>query len=255
MLEREAKLVVTGERPEVVADEIAGLVHLAGRGLQDVGTLEIRDVYLDTPTGALRARGDSLRLRVQDGRPLLTLKGPGRDVGSGVSERNEVETPWSADAYVRCLDALSVRGVSLRRVTPGDDPVASLLASGLSRVQERETNRRRRDVDGAGTRVAELAIDEVTYRIAGGPVRHHEVEIEAKAPEGNQYLARAVEELRARFGPALTPWRHGKLAIGLGIERLLASAAGPALVAGGHLTPAAYPRLAALLNGEDAPPD
>ncbi len=96
----------------------------------------------------------------------------------------------------------------------------------------------------------------MTYHATGGPVRHHEVEIEAKAPAGADYLPRAVEDLRSRFGAALAPWRYGKLATGLAIELLLASPHGAGMVVDGHLAPAAYPRLAALLSAEgDVPAD
>jgi triphosphatase len=257
MPEREAKLVVTAERPEVVAEAIARLARLAGRPLRDAGTAAIRDVYLDTPDGALRARRDSLRVRVQNGQPFLTLKGPGRSVGPGITERDELETPWSGEAYTRCLDVLGARGIALRRDVPGADPVAALLRAGLSRVQERETHRRLRHADdGGGAPMAELAVDEVTFRVDSGVVRHHEVEIEAKAPAGSDYLPLAVAELLASFPSALVPWRYGKLATGLAIERLLALPDGAEMVADGHLTPAAYPRLAALLSaGGDATPE
>jgi inorganic triphosphatase YgiF len=257
MPEREAKLVVIAERPEVVADAIAGLTRLAGRALHDGGTLAIRDVYLDTPDGALRARRDSLRVRVQNGKPLLALKGPGRSVGLGVTERDEMETPWSAEAHARCLDILASRGIALRRVAPVADPVATLLAAGLSRVQERETHRRlRHAAGGVGAPVAELAVDEVTFHLDAGAIRHHEVEIEAKASGGADYLPLAAAELRASFPSALAPWRPGKLATGFAIARLLASPEGAGMVADGHLIPAAYPRLAALLSAETiAPPE
>lgn len=254
MAEREAKLVITGERPATVADAIAGLAHLAGRPLVLAGSVVIRDVYFDTPAGALVARRDSLRIRIADGEPLLTLKGPSREVDPGVVERDELEIPWSEPAYARLLELLAERGIPLRRAPRGHDPLSTLLASGLARIQERETSRRRRHVDGAGPPIAEVALDEVTYHLDAGSVCHHEVEIEAKAPEGAPYLPRAVSELLARFGPALTPWRHGKLATGLAIERALAAGDAGDLLAGGHLTPAAYPRLAAILSGAPAPP-
>jgi inorganic triphosphatase YgiF len=256
MPEREAKLVITAPRPGVIADAIAGLVRLGDRALVPVPTVRIRDVYLDTPSGVLRARRDSLRVREEDGRAWLTLKGPGREVEAGVMEREELETAWSPEAYAHCLELLAARGVAVRRAPPGADPVATMLASGLTRVQERSTERRRRHAQGPPSPLAELAIDAVTYRLAAGAVDHHEVEIEAKAPEGAGYLGRAIQDLRVRFGEALTPWRHGKLATGFAIERLLASPDGAGMVAEGHLAPAAYPRLAALLSGErDASPD
>jgi hypothetical protein len=126
---------------------------------------------------------------------------------------------------------------------------------GLAVLQERTTHRRVRNaVDAGGVRLAELAIDAVTYRLDAGAIRHHEVEIESKSPPGAAYLPRAVEALRARFGDSLVPWLHGKLEIGLAIARLLAAGDARALVAGGHLVPDAYARLAALLSDEPAPP-
>jgi inorganic triphosphatase YgiF len=254
VIEREAKLAIIGERPGAVADEIAALPELAGRRIDPPGTVALRDVYLDTPAGALRVRGDSLRIRVSDGRAFLTLKGRGREVEPGVIERDELETPWSDAAYARLLEILTARGISLRRAEAGGDPVSVLRASGLARIQERETSRRIRHVDGAGAPIAELAIDEVTYRLDAGPVRHHEVEIEAKAPEGAPYLPRAVAGLHARFGSALLPWPYGKLATGLALARLLTADDARALVAGGQLVAAAYLRLAEMLSREPAPP-
>ena len=253
MPEREAKLVIAGERPEAIADEIAALTTLAGEPLAPAGSVVQRDTYFDTPSGALRARRQSLRLRAAGGTTKLTLKGEGREVQAGVIERDELEAEWSAATYARGLEALARRGVALRAAPPDGDPSAVLAATGLVRVQERETRRRLLHA-GAGAPLAELAVDEVTYFLAGGAVRHHEVEIEAKAAAGADYLPRAAAALRARLGSTLSPWRHSKLAIGEGIERLLASADGAGAVARGHLTPAAYPRLAALLSAEPAPP-
>jgi CYTH domain len=253
--EREAKLVITDARPEAVADAIAALAHLAGRPLAPAGEVTIVDVYFDTPEGALRTRGESLRVRTVDGRAFLTLKGREREVGGGVIERDELEMPWSAEAHARLVEMLGTEGIALRRAGAAGDPVDALGEAGLARIQERQTRRRLRYALSAGrSPIAELAIDAVSYRLALGLVRHHEVEIEAKAAEGAGYLPRAVEELRARFDGALTLWRHGKLATGFAIERLLASPEGGGLLAGGRLVPAAYPRLAAFLSAEDDAP-
>ncbi len=149
--EREAKLIITGARPAEVADALAALDRLAARTLAVAGDVTILDVYFDTSAGALRARRDSLRARRVDGRAFLTLKGPGRDVGGGVIERDELETSWSAEAYARLVEVLGERGIALRRADAADDPVEALLASGLARIQERETRRRRRHADGAGS--------------------------------------------------------------------------------------------------------
>jgi inorganic triphosphatase YgiF len=252
--EREAKLVITAERPEAIADAIAALTSLAGQPLAPAGTVVQRDIYFDTPAGALRARRQSLRLRVTDMGTKLTLKGEARDVDSGVTERDELEREWSAAAFEEARAALARGGIALAAAPATGEPSSVLAAAGLARVQERETRRRLR-LAGAGAPIAEVAIDEVTYRLASGPVRHHEVEIEAKADAGADYLPRAVKDLRAQFGGALVSSRHSKLAIGAAIERLLAAPGGVGLMAGDRLTPAGYARVDALLSAEPAPPD
>ena len=254
MPEREAKLVITAERPEAIADAIATLTSLAGQPLAAVDTVMQRDTYFDTPAGALRARRQSLRLRVTGKGTKLTLKGEGRDVDPGVTERDELEREWSAEAFAEARAALERQGIALAAAPATGEPSSVLAAAGLAHVQERETRRRLRHA-GAGAPIAELAIDEVTYRLASGPVRHHEVEIEAKADAGADYLPRAVAALRARFGDAVVSSRHSKLAIGAARERLLAAPRGAGLVAGDRLTPAGYARLDVLLSAEPARPD
>ena len=255
MAEREAKLVIRDARPEAIADAVAALDHLAGARLVSAGEVALRDVYFDTPARALSGRGDALRVRVADDETLLTLKGSSREVDPGVLEREEIEEPWSAAALDRVRALLTARGIALGVAPAAGEPVAALRAMGLEALQERETHRRLRNaLGGGGAVLAELAIDAVTYRLDAGAVRHHEVEIEAKAPEGAAYLPRALEALRARFGASLLPWLHGKLETGLAIPRLLAAGAARPLVIGGCLTPDAYPRLAEILSDAPAPP-
>lgn len=255
MLEREAKLVIRDARPEAVADAVAALGELAGARLVPAGDVTLRDTYFDTPARALSEAGYSLRVRVSDAQTLLALKGSSREVDPGVLEREEIEAPWSAPALDRVRTLLAARGILLGAAPAARDSVAALRAMGLETLQERTTRRRLRDALGAGgARLAELAIDAVTYHRDAGAVRHHEVEIEAKAPEGADYLPRAVAALRARFGASLIPWLHGKLETGLAITRLLASGRTGTLVTGDHLAPDSYARLEALLSDELAPP-
>ena len=123
MPEREAKLVIMAERPDAIADEIAALTSLAGQPLAAAGAVAQRDTYFDTPAGALRARQQSLRLRVTATDTLVTLKGAARDVHPGVTERDELERAWSAGAYAEVRQALARQGIALPAV-PGAAPVA-----------------------------------------------------------------------------------------------------------------------------------
>ena len=69
--------------------------------------------------------------------------------------------------------------------------------------------------------VAELAIDAVTFHLDGGHVRHHELEIEVKAPGGEDAVVILAESLVARFGPNLRRWRLGKLSTGRAVATLI----------------------------------
>lgn len=256
MAEREAKLVICNARPAAVADAIAALDYLAGARLVAAGEVTLRDVYLDTPARALSGRGDGLRLRMADGETLLALKGTGREVDRGVLEREEIEAPWSAAALERLRALGAARGIVLRAAPAVGEPIAALRTMGLEALQERTTTRRLRNaVDAHGVCLAELAVDAVTYHLAAGDVRHHEVEIEAKSEDGAAYLPHAGDALRRRFGDSLVPWLHGKLEIGLAIASLLAAGEARTLVIDGHLSPEAYPRLAAVLSAAPAPSD
>jgi hypothetical protein len=253
--EREAKLVIRDARPAAVADAVAALEDLAGCRLVPAGDLLLRDVYLDTPTRALSERGDGLRVREAGGQTLLALKGSSREVDPGVLEREEIETPGPAPRSTGCGPSWrrAASRFARRRRRGSPSPRCGPWGSRCCRSGP--------PTGACGTRwtravfrLAELAIDAVTYRLDAGAIRHHEVEIESKSPSGAAYLSarrRGAPRALRRLAGA---WRHGKLSIGLAIARLLAAGDARALVAGGHLVPDAYARLAALLSDEPAPP-
>jgi hypothetical protein len=120
-------------------------------------------------------------------------------------------------------------------------------------VQARRTERRRRAVVDAGRQVAELAVDAVVYDLGGRAVRHHEVEVEAKAEEGAAAAAEVARALEARFAPCLRPWRHGKLRTGKAVAELLAAGRGDLLADDGTLLPVAYDAVALRLEQCEVP--
>src|SRR5438128_8798346 len=83
ILEREIKLRFSSPEDARAAVLAAGATPLRGRRLQD-------DCLLDTPDGALRARGSTLRVRIESGHSLVTYKGPVRPGDKKV--REELET-------------------------------------------------------------------------------------------------------------------------------------------------------------------
>jgi inorganic triphosphatase YgiF len=251
--EVEGVLVVSAPDPEAVARRLAALETVDRFDLVARPVLRLRDVSLDTADGALGAARVTLRLREQDGRPLLTLKADA--VRSGLAaERLELEAPWSAEALQAALDELARRGVGVPAAGPGAGaPLEVLAGLGLHPTQTRDTTRTPRDVlersrPAAGP-VAELVVDDVGYRFPAGAVRLLEVEVEAKGPGGLATVQALLAALAEGFPGELRPWPWGKLATGRAAERLLAAGAlegllGPA----GRLGPAAYDRLAEILQ-------
>jgi len=243
--EVEVALLVAADDAPDVADSIARATSLAGYELAAREDQRLHDVHYDTAAHALQAQGFALRTRLRNGSQLITLKGAARRDGRGGVTRLEIEVPWSAEGFKTVAGELARAQIKLARpeafdgVPPGD----FLRAAGLIRIQDRQTTRRVRDVQDPERhiRLAELAIDTVSYRFGSTAVDLCEVEIEAKHHDGvggrnPSSVARGHAEdmnpsagvlhacagaLQTDFGAMLRPWPYGKLATGAAIERLL----------------------------------
>jgi adenylate cyclase class 2 len=102
ILEREIKLRF--ESPEAAREAVLGIgaVPLRSRRLQD-------DTLLDDENGLLRERRSALRVRIESGRSLITLKGPVQD-RSVMKLREELETPVGDGVLLlRILEAIGFR--------------------------------------------------------------------------------------------------------------------------------------------------
>jgi hypothetical protein len=241
--ETETTLVVVADTPEDVADAVAALTELDGFALLPAPDQSIRDRYFDTSEGVLAATGTGLRIRELDDRRLLTIKGPARPGAHGGVTRTEQEEAWPDRAWAVLRAELgTVLGVPA--APAASDPVRALEALGLAVVQDRRIARRVRAAlppSGARARVAELAVDAVTFELDGRAVRHHELELEVKAEGGDADTAALARRLERRFAPALRPWHLGKLSTGKALGRLI-DELGPeaVLTADGSVRPSAY---------------
>jgi len=253
-LEIEAKLAVTSDAPRVVADEIAALESLGNWTLRERNPVSVRDVYVDAPNLSLEVNGVALRLRLVEDRYVITLKGPETRIGD-VLQREELEREFSLETLDLIRSRLVDWGIHLNKPPSfgGEtEPSAAIANWGLVAVQDRETFRRCKDVvrgspDGAVA--AELAVDEVVYRIGGRRVGHHEVEIELCGSERTAVLADIVAGLRGRW-PVLAVWPHSKYATGKALEALLAVPQPTLEISeSGDLLPAGYARVERWLGG------
>jgi hypothetical protein len=252
--EIEAKLILVGDAPERVADELAVVPQLGEYRLSSARELVLRDTYLDTRDRALARGHFALRIRRCDESAWLTLKGPDRGAGfEGAVHRSELELPWSPSSLRRILAALDDAGLHLEaNAVPPDDPLAALEACGVSVIQDRVTRRRVRDLgDAQRANLAELAIDCVLPRLGAREVRLFEVAVEVEgSPEP---LRGIVETLEEAYGSELRRWLHDKLATGLALRRIFETEGlDPLLRPDGTLRPAGYRAIDRDLRAQDA---
>jgi len=224
--ETEATLVILAKRSSSISDLLTSEARVGGHELVAEGIHVIHDKYFDAPDGALSARGYALRLRDSDGRLLVALKGGGERAGQFATARLEIEGPWSQETLHAIAHELQKQGILPFQLPAYQDmtrPVEALRGLGLRSLQNRDTRRQVFAVLAEGTRmkIAEIAVDSVTYHISRIDVVHHELEVEAKNQQGVVELDRLIQALLKRFPGALRPWKHGKLATGISLAEVL----------------------------------
>jgi hypothetical protein len=258
MQESEIALIVASDQPRKTVERIASLTSIAGYQLLARNTLVIHDLYFDTPDRAFAPPKLALRVREFGATRLLALKGPSKATDWGGVERLEIEEPWSHDALATVIRALADRGIETPRQWRFSEghPRQVLADLGFQVIQDRETHRQARNIVGADKdgipTLAELAIDSVLYRLEGKEIRHHEVEIEAKAEVGVSMMPSAIDGLTILLGDLLRVWDHSKLAIGFALEELVAQGELEELLdLNGDLTPAAYDKIDRYLSNGD----
>lgn len=198
--EIEAAFVVASSDPAAVFARLRELRMLGPYGLASRPVQRLHDRYLDTPSRDLWRRRLAFRERHVDGERRLAVKGE-----IGPRERLEIEEISEEGARTRMEGELRARGVQ------------TTLAA-LAVIQERDTVRERRALSSRGRVVAELALDEVNYRLGARGVRLHEVEVELEDLDAE--LDPLVLELQGA-APELREWPYNKLATGAALATAL----------------------------------
>lgn len=205
--------------PEALFERLLEATSLAGFGLGPAVRHRIRDVYFDTPDRALSRGRFALRLREQDGRRLVTVKGGEKWSGAGLSRREEYEAPLDALSLTAALQRLVERQVLGRPAAAAvllRDFAAGQRAGPLLPVLDAATDRRERPVrrQGGDRPVVLLSLDRVEYTGLGLPP-FFDVELEAVSAGGEADLRALQAALVGVSDGALEPAAESKLARGL----------------------------------------
>jgi inorganic triphosphatase YgiF len=197
-----------------------GLRRLAAIGPFELhhipGVEHQHNTYFDTPDRRLSAGRLTLRVRDLGSRRIATVK---RSLGgdAGIHMREEWEVEIGEGEHPACWPASAARDRALAALAGA--PIASLLTI--------RTRRKYSYALRAGTRVAELSLDEGAIVAGGGAIGFRELEVELLADGSRADIDALIEQLLDRF--PLIPEPLGKKTRGLA---LLDRAAG-------HLAPAA----------------
>ncbi len=262
--EIESILLILSDHPEEIVRKIAEKTSVGDYRLVGATTKLLSDTYFDTPNHFLSHRKLNLRIRTDNQDRWITMKTHPRRTLWGGMVRAEMEVPWSPETVEKVVSELKLppQSSSPSSQTTTFDPIELLKTKGLVPIQHRETHRQVRNVtsgpDGSPT-LAELDVDSVLYDFDHQKIRLFEVEVESKSEKGQnvvksvtksgQNVVKSVtKSLKGEYGAILRSWRHGKLATGTGIAKLLKSGElRPLIDAENRLLPAAYDRLNTIL--------
>lgn len=209
-IEREAKYQVLDQ---ALFRRLSAMDHIGGFALEHAGVLEMVTIYLDTPELDLFKGQYAMRLRLLEGRTIVSLKGPATLEGSAlVRPEDEAAAPAfsekhlpSAAEVIRLLPATAsmLRGLSLVPVLRAADRRALHYV-----LQD-------------GDRACEIACDAVTFTSPRAPGRRStEMELEIEQKSGTGDVFREVLRVFEQFF-ALTPrrstskYRDGLTGLGL----------------------------------------
>lgn len=213
--------------PEQLRERLRTLQQLDAYWFGPAVCIRIRDVYFDTPAGSLGIHRVAVRLRLQDGAALVTVKARRMRQGS-LAVRDEVELPLTPMNLEEAMGPLRVAGI-LPAGSIDMEQFASGQPSGpLVPILDTSTDRWARSVCrvGGGGVVAELTLDRVTYVGLAQPF--YDVEIGMR-DEGRAEDLRALESALLEAAPGLAPSTESKLVRGLrllGLDRSQGSSSG-----------------------------
>ena len=248
--EVEGKLVLTSPNRREDIEAIAVLAAVGGFTVARRSEHSLSDAYFDIPERDLAGAKLALRIRGEDGRDRLTLKGDA-SIDSGVVSRSELE--WSPEALESVIEAIRRGGLKLdtSHLDSTHGAAAALESLDLHPTAPRTNQRTVLELAGAsGGVVAELDVDRVVFTAGPTKVRHYEVECEAHGGHGGDAIRTILADLAARF-EGLRAVTYSNLALAEHLERLEAEGRLRAILDGDGLRPEEYGEIETALEGDD----
>jgi triphosphatase len=201
-MEIEAKYRITGSLEAATLEAL----DLGPYRLEPLTEEEHHDEVLDTPTRALTARRQALRLRRSGGRIIVTYKGPD-SVSGGLHEREEIEAAFTDGTLPGNYQEWSPEIRERVEPTVGNAELAPLVKMDVLRrtwsiLRDRQI-------------IAELALDNGQIHANNRTMPVHELEIELKGTGTRDDLT-ALDQIVSRK-LALQPESRSKLERGLAL--------------------------------------
>lgn len=224
-IENEYSFIICSSNPKLIVDKIIKKTKIGNFEVQNKREQLITDSYFDI-CNLLQKNKFAFRLREENNKKLITLKGPPVNKDNNGIKRYEKELEWSKESFENIIDDIGAIIKNNIKDNSDDDAISFLRKIGFEDIQIRNTIRTVLDIidnkDGKTKIIAELDVDEINYRLNTLDVSLFNVEIEKKDRETDDRVLRTIyNSLREEFGDdELSEWKHGKLALGKGIKEL-----------------------------------
>jgi CYTH domain len=194
-LETEASLIIRSENPKEQAEKITKMNFLEYYKLLSTDTQDIHDIYFDTHDESLQNKKISLRIRSNDQKNWITLKGSSERTGDDVAaNRLEIEEAWSEDSLRKAFAKLSESGTEMPPISQKLEGEPIHVLKNIIRIkviQERITKRKIRSIllddEKNGPILGEMDIDYVEYNFEGITCKpcYYNIEIEERVKCGS----------------------------------------------------------------------
>lgn len=181
-IENEYSFIICSSNPKLIVDKIIKK-KIGNFEVQNKREQLITDSYFDI-CNLLQKNKFAFRLREENNKKLITLKGPPVNKDNNGIKRYEKELEWSKESFENIIDDIGTIIKNNIKDNSDDDAISFLRKIGFEDIQIRNTIRTVLDIidnkDGKTKIIAELDVDEINYRLYTLDVSLFNVEIEKK---------------------------------------------------------------------------